>query len=311
VQHGEDVLIVTRRNADCAALNLTAREVLKAEGRIQGEDFSAPSIDRDDKAATISLACGDRVRFGESLPHLGVRNGNRGFVETIERDQSGNLHIAFALEDGRMVEGDWSNFARERLDKKIAPPRIVHAYAGTAYAAQGRTAAASVLYVATATDAREVYVGLTRHSHDASIVVERERLDALCRQRQTDYRIDPTETAMRERIFDEARRYREKANVADYCADRTAFINTGAVDLVRPNAGKWKIDRAVLAARALREAIASLESSRFIIPVLRIIESGRNFARALPEKLASILNKSHGKGRRVENTVTHDWTHER
>jgi ATP-dependent exoDNAse (exonuclease V) alpha subunit len=68
----------------------------------------------------------------------------------------------------------------------------VHAYAGTVYAAQGRTVAASVLHIASATDAREVYVGLTRHTDDAWIVVESERLDALCRRRQADPRVKPT-----------------------------------------------------------------------------------------------------------------------
>jgi conjugative relaxase-like TrwC/TraI family protein len=287
-QHGEDVLIVTRRNADCAALNLTAREALKAEGRIHGEDFSAPSIDRDDKAATISLACGDRLRFGESLPHLGVRNGNRGVVDTIERDRSGNIRIAFALEDGRRIEGTWSSFARERPGKTIAPPRIVHAYAGTVYSAQGRTAAATVVYVATPTDARDVYVGLTRHSHDARVVVERDRLDALCRQRQTDHRINPTETAMRERLFDEARRYREKVNVVDFCADRAKFLRNGTVDLPCAEASKWTLARALIAAKSLRQVLSSMNSSQLILPRWRLMRL-RNL---LPERLVPIVKKA-------------------
>jgi hypothetical protein len=310
-QYGEDVLIVTRRNADCTALNLTARKALKAEGRILGENFSAPSIDRDDKAATISLACGDRVRFGESLPHLGVRNGNRGLVETVERDRSGNLRIAFALEDGRRIEGDWSNFARESLGKTITPPRIVHAYAGTAYAAQGRTAAASVVYVATATDAREVYVGLTRHSHDAHIVVERERLDSLVRQRQTDHRINPTETAMRERLFDEACHYREKANVVDFCADRAAFIGSGKLDWPRLGTGKWSVKHALLAALRLREALAWLEPSQLFMPVWRMINRGRNLNAILPIKIAAVVGKVYEHGDRISVTKSRDQTHDR
>jgi ATP-dependent exoDNAse (exonuclease V) alpha subunit len=310
-QYGEDVLVVTRRNADCTALNLTARQALKAEGRIQGEDFSASSIDRDNKATTISLACGDRVRFGESLPRLGIRNGNRGRVEAIERDLAGNIHIAFALEDGRRIEGAWSSFAREKPDKTIAPPRIVHAYAGTAYAAQGRTTAASVVYVATATDAREVYLGLTRHSHEARIVVERERLDALCRQRQTDYRIDPTETAMRERLFDEARHYREKTNVADFCPDRAAFLRTERVALAQPEIRKWTVARVMQAARTLREALAWIDPSTLFVPLWRIIDRRNHPQTRLPENLTSIIDRARQHAQQIKNERPQDWTHER
>ncbi|MDX7070368.1 hypothetical protein SJZ94_24670, partial [Escherichia coli] len=69
------------------------------------------------------------------------------------------------------------------------PPRITPALAGTAHAAQGRTSAAAVLYVGSSADARETYVGLTRHRQEAQVVVERDRLDALCRQRQADARL--------------------------------------------------------------------------------------------------------------------------
>jgi conjugative relaxase-like TrwC/TraI family protein len=310
-RHGDDVLIITRRNSDCASLNKLAREVLKSEGLIQGDEIQAPSLDRDDKPVMLSLARGDRVRFGESLSHLEIRNGNRGVVEEIRRDSSGELRVAFMLDDGRRIEDDWRCFARERLGKKVRPPQIVHAYAGTVYAAQGRTAAASVIYVAAPTDAREVYVGLTRHINDSRIVVERERLDALCRQRQTDHRINPTETAMRERLFDEARRYREKANVADFCADRSPFIRTGYVNLPNGSGEKWTIERAVVAARAFRDAHNVFDSSRLVTPVWRLIEQGWNSACALPEKLRAIVDNRQYRDRRMDKTTERQMTHER
>ena len=68
-----------------------------------------------------------------------------------------------------------------------------------------RTSAAAVLYVAKPTDAREIYLGLTRHRIDARIVAERDRLEAAARQRQSDIRVSPSETAIRDRLFTEAR----------------------------------------------------------------------------------------------------------
>ncbi len=57
------------------------------------------------------------------------------------------------------------------------------------------------MYLGAGTDAREVYVGLTRHRHDARVVVERDRLDALCRQRQADPRVPATDPLVLERLF--------------------------------------------------------------------------------------------------------------
>jgi conjugative relaxase-like TrwC/TraI family protein len=300
-QYGEDVLIVTRRNSDGVALNKAAREVLRSEGLIKGEELEMPAIDREDKHAMLALSRGDRVRFSENLSHLAIRNGNRGVVERLHRDEQGDVQIAFSLEDGRLVDGPWQAFVRKRLGKKILPPRIAHAYAGTVYSVQGRTAAASVLYIARSTDAREVYVGLTRHTGDAHIVVECDRLDALCRQRQADHRMKPTLTAIRERLFGEARQYREKANVVDHCADRSVFTRTGQVELPSPEASKWTVERALLGARGLREALGWLDPSRLFVPIWRLIERGKGLTPELPPKLSAIINRARERGIRAKD----------
>ena len=221
------------------------------------------------------------------------------------------MRIAFALEDGRRVEGDWREFARERPGRKTLPPRIVHAYAGTAYAAQGRTAAASVVYVAKQTDARELYVALTRHSEDAHVVVESERLDAQCRQRQADHRIKPTLIAMRERLFREARQYREKANVVNSCADRAEFVRTGRVTLPDPERVTDPTTHAVSAARRLREAMAWLDPSRVVAPIWRLVGAGRAFAHELPPKLRLLIETLGERSRRGRNALTRDPSYDR
>jgi ATP-dependent exoDNAse (exonuclease V) alpha subunit len=106
-RHGRDVLIMTRRNQDSAILNRSARETLRAEGLIAAQDVECAALDREDKRVTLALASGDQVRFGESLPRLGVRNGNRAIVENVRRDPGGDVQIALALEDRRRIEGEW------------------------------------------------------------------------------------------------------------------------------------------------------------------------------------------------------------
>ena len=78
-----------------------------------------------------------------------------------------------------LIEDEWSGFAQRGRRRHAGVPKIVHSIAGSAYSVQGRTALATVLHLGSAADARGIYVGLTRHVHDARIVVESERLDAV------------------------------------------------------------------------------------------------------------------------------------
>ncbi|MGF3027767.1 hypothetical protein ACQVP2_33850 [Methylobacterium aquaticum] len=257
-RHGEDVLIVTRRNRDAAALNRLAREVLRAEKRLGPDLVEVSALDREERRVALALAVGDRLRFGETLPELGLRNGNRAEVRGVTVAADGQVLLRLELEDGRVLEEAWERLARTPRFGPRRLPRITPALAGTAHAAQGRTSAAAVLYVGSSAEARETYVGLTRHRHEARVVVERDRLDALCRQRQADARLAPTEPMLLERLFVEAGRYREKANVSDYVADRPAFVRTGVVDLREPEIG-LRIGRAIAAARSLAQALRQVD----------------------------------------------------
>lgn len=268
--HGNDVIIVTARNADAASLNRKARQALRIEGQLGPDLVELPTIDRSGKAAKLALAVGDRVRFGETLLQHGIRNGHQATVDGVTRDHAGKIIVSFSHQDGRKLSLPWNSLAREpRFGRKPTAPRIVYGIAGTAYAAQGRTASAAILYIASATDAREIYVGLSRHRHDACIVVERDRLDALCRQRQADPRLPASAEAVRENLFGEAARYREKSNVIDYVEDERSFIRDGVIrqGAERSVTGASKVMKA---ARLLRVALSLLRLDRMplIWPVL-------------------------------------------
>lgn len=268
--YGDDVMIVTRRNRDSTALNARARSVLRAEGKLGDDMVSLLSVNREDDRVDLLLAVGDQLRFGETLPHLNVRNGNRAVVEAVLIAPNTEVQVRLRLEDGRVFDRPWSTYAREpRFGRRQEPPRIVHGYAGTAYAAQGRTAETAVVHIQQATDAREVYVALTRHRRDARLVVEQERLDALCRQRQADPRQTPTTAAMLEVLFREAGQYAEKANVIDYAQDRVGFIQDGRLRLREPEA-VLDVARAIRAARSLKDALMRLGTDLIVIPAWRL-----------------------------------------
>jgi len=251
--YGDDVLVVTRRNRDAVALNLLARNTLRNEGLIRGNDVDLPSVDRDGDKTPLPLAIGDRIRFGETLHQHTIRNGTRGIIEGYAKCNGGSFHLAIRLEDGRLVEDAWSGFAQKRRRRHAGIPKVVHAVAGSVYSVQGRTSLATVHHIASATDARETYVSLTRHRRDVRIVVESERLESACRARQEDPRLAPTRSALLGRLFQEARRYHEKANVVDHVEDRARFITTGQIELP-PLQGRLNIGVAAEAARRVELA---------------------------------------------------------
>jgi conjugative relaxase-like TrwC/TraI family protein len=289
--HGDDVLIVTRRNRDAVALNLIARDILRLDGLVRGEDLKVRAVDRDDVPGPFLLAIGDKLRFGETLRQHRIRNGTRGTIEECWRSGGGSAHVGIRLEDGRLIQSAWSGFADQRRRRNLGIPKVVHAIAGSAYSAQGRTALATVHYIASTTDARETYVALTRHRHDVRIVVESQRLDAACRAHQEDPRNPATRSAMLERLFDEAGRYHEKANVVDFAADRIKFIEMGTF-WGHKSKGILNIMAAFDASRRLEE-VACLVSGR----AQNLAAHLRQFVtillpdRKMPESVRSILTK--------------------
>ena len=205
--------------------------------------------------------------------------------------------MRLALEDGRSIEAVWSDLAQQpRFGRRRPQPRIVHAYAGTAYAAQGRTSSAAVMYVGAATDAREIYVGLTRHRHEARVVAERDRLDALCRQRQEDARMPATDAIVLERLFREARTYSEKVNVVDHAADRVAFVRDGSLETREPIGQGVDVRRVMRATRLLREAMAWLGVEQLIVPAWRLVDAyGRRLTQTPARVTRALVGELAGR----------------
>ncbi len=283
--HGDDVLIITRRNIDAIALNAQARLTLRLEGATAEDEVALPSIGRDDKARELALAVGDQIRFGETLPAYRIRNGTRAVVEEVGPYAGLGTSLRLRLETGVALNSTWGDLARQVPGRKPTLPRISHAYAGTAYSAQGRTAAATVLHIARKTDAREIYVGLTRHQHEMQIVVEADRLDAACRQRQEDSRIAPTQTAMMDRLFVEAAQYREKDNVVDYIADRAEFVATGTIRLPELEQ-RWSLRDTLRVSLQLSKLMQTAQQVWNV--VARGIQRNQHAQLPLPTRLATL-----------------------
>src|SRR5665647_2435872 len=131
----------------------------------------------------------------------------------------------------------------------------------------------------------------SRRRHDVRIVVESERLESACRARQEDPRMAPTRSLLLERLFQEARRYHEKANVIDHVEDRMRFIATGQVELPRA-LGRFNIGVVVEAAHRVELAAQYIgaQGRGFTARMRQLAMSGLSDLR-MPESVKTIIGK--------------------
>ena len=106
---------------------------------------------------------------------------------------------------------------------------------------------------------------------------------------------------MLERLFAEARVYREKANVADYAADRIAFVREGTLGSPEQVHGGIDVARVVRAAHALRVTLVRLRPDRLTVPAWRLFDAERRrqlvhfstaHTRRLVAQVAGLLGRS-------------------
>ena len=115
-RHGGEVVMTTRRNTDASRLNGLARTILREEGQLQKREVVLPSVDRRGQVTEISLSVGDKLRFGETLPQHGLRNGTRVEVRKIGRQNDPEVHLR--LDNGDVLKARWSTLGREVRGKR-------------------------------------------------------------------------------------------------------------------------------------------------------------------------------------------------
>lgn len=123
---GEDALMIAARRSDVAALNNFARERMAAAGRL-GET----SVE----AAGAVFATGDVVMTTRNDRHLGVVNGTRGTVVSLDPD---SRELTLLTDDGRNAVLPSSY---------LEAGHLTHAYAITGHKSQGMTADRSFVLV--------------------------------------------------------------------------------------------------------------------------------------------------------------------
>lgn len=138
---GASSIILTHTNDEVHALNIAARERLRAGGQL-GEDVTL-EVERGER----SFAAGDRVMFLKNERELGVKNGTLGSVQTVTQ-----IRMAVMLDDGRSIAFDVKDYAH-----------VDHGYAATVHKSQGVTVDRVHVLATPGLDRHAAYVALSRH----------------------------------------------------------------------------------------------------------------------------------------------------
>ncbi|HEX4464529.1 MAG TPA: MobF family relaxase [Solirubrobacterales bacterium] len=146
---GEDALMVAKRNVEVERLNATARELVKAEGRLGSEEI---------EVGGSPFAAGDLLITRVNDRATGIYNRERWEVAQVDAER-GRI-VLDGIDQARRVE-----VGRDYLDRTTLggeAPALQYAYAVTTYCAQGTTVDRAYVMADPSMDKQEMYVATSR-----------------------------------------------------------------------------------------------------------------------------------------------------
>jgi conjugative relaxase-like TrwC/TraI family protein len=146
---GEDALMVAKRNVEVERLNATARELVKAEGRLGAEEIVVGGS---------PFAAGDLLITRVNDRVAGIYNRERWEVAQVDAER-GRI-VLDGIDQARRVEVGPDYLDRTTLGGDA--PALQHAYAVTTYCAQGTTVDRAYVMFDPSMDKQEIYVATSR-----------------------------------------------------------------------------------------------------------------------------------------------------
>lgn len=213
-------LLICKSNATRLALDSEVRRRLWAEGVLTGEEVAINAVTPSGRAYRLSLAKGDRIRFGIrcDISNHPVINGTIGTISDIVAEEDGHALIAADV-DGRELLFS----SREVVDDR-GRVRLATDYASTVWSSQGLTSHTATI-VADFFDRRNIYVALSRAKQQSTLCVDSRALNFAIRaengfDRSAD---DITVEERREHLVRQMSRWRTKTSTLDFVSDQSAL----------------------------------------------------------------------------------------
>lgn len=214
-------LLICKSNATRLALDSEVRRRLRAEGVLTDEEVAVDAVTPSGRAYRLSLAKGDRIRFGIrcDISDHRVINGTIGKISDIVAEEDGHALIAADV-DGRQLLFS----SREVVDDR-GRVRLATDYASTIWSSQGLTSHSATIVTDAAFDRRDIYVALSRAKQQSTLCVDSRALNFAIRA-ETGFDRSADEITIEERrehLVRQMSRWRTKTSTLDFLSDRSAL----------------------------------------------------------------------------------------
>lgn len=220
-------LLICKSNATRLALDAEVRRRLRAGNILLGDDVTIDAVTASGRAYRLSLAQGDRIRFGTrcKLGDLDVINGTSGVVRSVILQPDGHAGIVATI-DGRDV-----SFSSLETTDDHGRVRLSTDYASTIWSSQGLTSATATIVADSAFDRRDCYVALSRARERSVVCIDSRALNFALRaesgfERSAD---DITAEERREHLVRQMSRWRVKSSTLDYVANPAAYSQNHSI----------------------------------------------------------------------------------
>ena len=214
-------LLICKSNATRLALDSEVRRRLRAEGLLTGEEFAVDAVTPSGRAYRLSLARGDRIRFGirGDISDHRVINGTIGTISDIVAEEDGHALIAADVYGRELLFS-----SREIVDDR-GRVRLATDYASTIWSSQGLTSHSTTIVTDAAFDRRDIYVALSRAKQQSTLCVDSRALNFAIRAETGFDRFadEITVEERREHLVRQMSRWRTKTSTLDFVSDRSAL----------------------------------------------------------------------------------------
>lgn len=224
--HPESALILAKTNAEVAAIGREVRGRLRDHGMVTGEDVTVTAATPSGHATSLSLACGDRIRFLARNDDLGAVNGTVGTIMNLFMTDEGT---AAEASSAIMIEAQIGErtvrFSTADIADEQGRARLGWAYASTLYGAQGMTVDKAAVLLTPAFDRHDIYVAASRARKETALIVDRARIDAEMRA-GTNGHDKPDAAARRDWLAERLAQRHIKETTLDVAAAFRTTVNT-------------------------------------------------------------------------------------
>lgn len=209
-------LLICKSNATRLALDAEVRRRLRFDGILTGEDVGINAVTSSGRRYRLSLAKGDRIRFGIrcQIDDQAVINGTTGVVKDIVAEDEGHALIVAKVNGRELLFS-----SRDVVDNQDRV-RLATDYASTVWSSQGLTSDTATIVADASFDRRDIYVGLSR-AKERSILCLDSRAGSFAVRAETGFDRTASEISVEERrehLVRQMSKWRVKSSTLNFVA---------------------------------------------------------------------------------------------